>query len=133
MTVQEFPASHFTNNDLSQQIVDAAFHVHKLLGPGLLESVYEECLCITLAKRGIPFERQKAMPVFFEDQKIEVGFRLDLVIGNQIIVELKAVEKIMPVHEAQILSYLKLSQIKAGFLINYNTKMFKDGIKRYVL
>lgn len=125
--------THIDENDLSKDIVDAAWNVHNQLGPGLLENAYEECLCVSLANRDIPFKRQVSMPPIFENQKIDVGYRLDLVINNEIVVELKSVEKIIPVHEAQILTYMKLSKIKTGLLINFNTKYFKEGIRRFVL
>lgn len=127
------PQSHISANDISKDVVDTAWHVHQQLGPGLLESAYEECLCLSLTKRNIPFLRQIAMPVFFEEQKIDIGYRIDLLVDNKIIIELKSVEKFIPLHEAQILTYMKLSGIKTGLLINFNTKYFKEGIKRLVL
>lgn len=121
------------NDLLSKQVVDAVFHVHKTLGPGLLESIYEECLVYTLNKRGLFFERQKQYPLKFEDMVIDTGLRLDLVVENEIILELKAVERVLPVHEAQILSYLKISGLKTGFLINFNVALIKDGMRRFAL
>lgn len=125
--------SHFKDDDVSKIVVDCAFRVHQQLGPGLLENAYEECLSILLAKRGIPFKRQAQMPIYFEEQKINIGYRVDLLIENSLIIEIKAVEKVIPLHNAQLMTYMRLSQINAGLLINFNTKMFKDGIKRFVL
>lgn len=125
--------SYISNDDISRLVVDAAFSVHQQLGPGLLESAYEECLCILLTKRGIPFRRQVTMPIMFEGQLVELGYRIDIVVNESLILELKSVEKILPIHEAQILTYMKLSNIPAGLLINFNSRMFKEGIKRFVL
>ena len=125
--------SHISQNDVSKAVVDAAFRVHKSLGPGLLENAYEECLCILLTKADIPFQRQVTMPLVFENQKVDIGYRIDILVDNSLILELKSVGKIIPLHEAQLLTYMRLSKIGAGLLINFNTKMFKDGIKRFVL
>lgn len=125
--------THIAENDISKIVVDCAFQVHKQLGPGLLENAYEECLCILLAKENVPFERQKAMPLFFENQKIDIGYRIDLLVNNELVIELKAVDQILPIHKAQILTYMRLAKIQAGLLINFNSLMFKDGIKRFVL
>lgn len=119
--------------DISRIVVDAAYKVHKMLGSGLLESAYEECLFYELVKRNLKVERQKLLPIVYEDLKVDAGYRLDLIIEDSLIVELKSVEKILPVHAAQILTYLKLSNIKTGLLINFNTPLIKDGIKRYSL
>ncbi|NBX65657.1 MAG: GxxExxY protein [Proteobacteria bacterium] len=121
-----------TNDLLSKQVVDSIFHVHKSLGPGLLESVYEECLVHTLKARQIAVTRQKTIPIQFDGMTLDAGLKLDLLIEDSIIVELKSVEKILPVHEAQILSYLKLAGIKTGVLVNFNVPMIKDGIRRFV-
>jgi GxxExxY protein len=123
----------FSKDDPSRQIVDAAFKVHQALGTGLLESIYEECLAFELAKRGFMVERQKAMPVLYDGHKMELGYRLDLVVNNQCIIEIKAVEKMIPLFDAQILTYLKLSGISTGFLINFNVPLFKEGVKRFKL
>lgn len=125
--------SHIPEYDISKKVVDCAFRVHKQLGPGLLENAYEECMCILLSKENIPFRRQMQMPIFFENQKIDIGYRIDILIKDELIVELKSAEKILPLHQAQILTYMRLSNINAGLLINFNSKMFKDGIKRFVL
>lgn len=122
----------YFDSDLTEIIIGSAIEVHRALGPGLLESVYEECLCYELGLRGILFERQKSLPLNYKDIRLEAGYRLDLVIENKIIVELKCVEKILPVHEAQIMTYLRLSKIKTGLLINFFTPVLKDGIRRIV-
>jgi len=113
--------------------VDCAFQVHRSLGPGLLESVYEVCLCHELSKRGILFERQVSMPVLYEGLRLDAGLRLDIVVAGCVIVELKAVEQILPVHKAQMLTYLKLSGIRLGLLINFNVPTIKDGMQRIIL
>jgi GxxExxY protein len=120
-------------NELSHNIIKAAIEVHKQLGPGLLESVYEECLCHELHSLGIPFERQKGLPVEYKGNKLDCGFRMDILVDNKVIVEVKAVDGMLPIHDAQVLTYLKLSGLKLGLLINFNTKILKDGVKRLVL
>ena len=114
-------------------VLDAAFQVHRALGPGLLESVYEACLCYELSQRGVPFKCQIALPVVYRDIRLEAGLRLDFLIADSLIVELKSVEKMNPIYEAQLLSYLKLSGKRLGLLINFNVSLLKDGIKRLVL
>ncbi len=118
---------------LATELVDAAYAVHSELGPGLLESVYERCLCHELSLRGIEFERQVVLPIAFKDLVIDGGLRLDLIMDRQIIVELKAVEKIITVHRAQILTYMKLAGYRLGFLVNFNVPRIKDGIERLIL
>jgi len=118
---------------LATGVMDAAFCVHRALGPGLLESVYEVCMCHELAKRHIPFQSQISLPIMYEDVRLDAGLRLDLLIDNQLIVELKAVERLIPLYEAQLLTYLKLTGHRLGLLINFNTTLLKDGIKRVVL
>ena len=113
-------------------LVDAAFQVHKTLGPGLLESVYETCLCHELNLRGIPFKSQVALPIHYNGLKLDNGLRLDVLVDDNLIVELKAVEKMQPLYDAQLLTYLKLSGLRLGLLINFNTVLIKDGIKRIV-
>ena len=120
-------------NLLSKEVLDSAFYVHTQLGPGLLESVYEQCLYIKLIEKGLKVEKQKTLPVYFEDKKIDTGFRTDLIIEDCLIIELKAVERILPIHEAQLHTYLKLSSIPLGLLLNFNTKSLKDGIKRIAI
>jgi GxxExxY protein len=119
-------------NGLTETIINAAMTVHKELGPGLLESAYESCLVHELVTRGLAVERQKGLPVHYRGVTIDCGYRLDLLVESQVIVELKACERLEPIHEAQLLSYLKLSGHKVGLLINFNVKMLKDGIRRLV-
>mgnify|MGYP000246037323 CR=1 FL=1 len=119
-------------NEISGQVVDAAMRVHSALGPSLLESAYEACLAHELRKRGLHVEQQCVLPVTYDGVRIDVGYRLDMLVESQVIVELKAVENIAPIHEAQLLSYLKLSGKKLGLLINFNVLHLKDGIKRMV-
>ena len=117
-------------NDLTGQVIGSAIEVHKTLGPGLLESAYEECLCHELELRGLPFERQKELPIEYKGAILDCGYRLDIVVGNGVVVELKACESLLPIHEAQLLTYLKLTGIKFGLLINFHVPSLKDGIKR---
>jgi len=119
-------------NKLSSKIIGAAIEVHKTLGPGLLESAYEECLCFELDIRGLLFERQKPLPVTYKEQKLDCGYRLDIVVENVIIVELKSCEKIDPIHKAQLLTYLKLSGLNLGLILNFNVAVMRDGIIRIV-
>lgn len=118
---------------IGKQIVDIAFQIHKALGPGLLESVYEKCFCYELSKRNIAFTTQKKVPIVYDNVLFEDGLRLDLLIEDVIIVELKAQENYHPVWEAQLLSYLKLTNKQLGYLINFTVPLIKDGIKRMVL
>ena len=120
-------------NPLSKEIIGAAIDVHRQLGPGLLESAYEECLAYELSQRDIPFERQKAVPVVYKDVQLDCGFRLDLLVGGLVVVELKAVDKLAPIHQAQMLAYLKLTGCKLGLLLNFNVPKLRDGIRRVVL
>lgn len=119
--------------DLTEKIIGAAIAVHSELGPGLLESTYEACLAFELLDQGLVVERQKALPVMYKGVKLDCGYRLDLLVEEKVVVELKAVAGIEPVHTAQVLSYLKLSKCKVGLLINFNVKMLKNGIRRLVL
>ncbi|MCL6494002.1 MAG: GxxExxY protein [Ignavibacterium sp.] len=119
-------------NDISKIIVDCCFKIHKELGPGLLESVYEEVLSYELIKCGLKIERQKGIPVVYDDLKMELGFRADIIVENKVIIELKSIEAIAPVHTKQLLTYLKLTGLKLGLLINFNEALLKDGIKRIV-
>ena len=120
-------------NNIASAIVDAAFAVHKALGPGLLESIYEVCLLHELEKRGLNAARQVSLPVVYDDVRLDAGLRLDLVVENQVVVELKAVEMLLPVHKAQVLTYLKLSGHRLGLLVNFNTALIKQGIQRIAL
>ena len=116
----------------STEIIGAAIEVHRNLGPGLLKSAYEECLCRELAIRGLNFERQKPLAISYKGIKLDCGYRLDIVVEELVILELKAVERIEPIHEAQLLTYLKLSDLKLGIMINFNVPILKKGIKRIV-
>lgn len=120
-------------NQLTDNIIGAAIEVHRELGPGLLESIYEQSLARELALRKIPFERQKLIPLCYKGERIESDFRLDLLVAGQVIVEIKSVQSLLPVHDAQVLSYLKLSGLKLGLLINFNVKSLRFGIRRKVL
>ena len=117
-------------NDISGHIVDAAIKVHSTLGPGLLESAYHVCLVHELRKRGLRVQSQVALPVTYDDMSIELGYRIDLLVEQAVVVELKAVTKTLPIHKAQSLSYLKLSDYRVGLLINFHVVRLKDGIKR---
>ena len=119
-------------NEISKIIINAAIEIHKTLGPGLLESVYESTLEYKLKKLGLNVKKQIALPVVFEEIKLEAGYRIDLLIENKVIIELKSVETILPVHKAQTLTYLKLSKLKLALLINFNVPLLKEGIKRFV-
>lgn len=118
---------------LAREIVNIAFRIHKELGPGLLESVYEKCFCYELMKRSIVYDRQKQVPIIYNTLKIDDGLRLDLLINNLIIIELKAQEIYHPIWEAQLISYLKLTGKRLGFLINFHVPLIKEGIKRIIL
>ena len=120
-------------NELTGDVIGAAIEVHKILGPGLLESAYEECLCHELRLRSIRFERQRELPIEYKGVTLDCGYRLDVVVENKVILELKAREALEPIHEAQLLTYLKLTGIKMGLLINFNVPMLRQGIKRLVL
>ena len=117
-------------NALSKRVIGACIEVHKQLGPGLLESTYEACLCRELVLRGIPFECQKRLPVDYKGVLIECGYKLDLLVDNELIVELKAVDELHPIHQAQLLTYLKLTDLRLGLLINFNVHLLRTGIKR---
>lgn len=119
-------------NDLTQIILDCSYRVHSTLGPGLLESAYEECLFYELNLNGLKVEKQKSLPLVYKDIKLDVGYRLDLLVENQVIVEIKAVENLNEVHTAQVLTYLKISECKIGLLLNFNVKSLKYGIKRLI-
>ena len=121
------------DTELTRSIIGAAIEVHKLLGPGLLESAYEDCLCHELALRGIRFEKQKPIPLVYKGTKLECGFRLDLLIEGRVVVELKSVDGLAPIHEAIILTYLRLSGHTLGLLINFNVPVLKDGVRRFIM
>lgn len=120
-------------NEITEAIIGAAIEVHRALGPGLLESAYEECLCRELKLRQIPFERQRELPVTYKGLELDCGYRLDLLVGNTVVIEIKAVDDLHPIHEAQLLTYLKLGGWKTGLLINFNVPVLKHGIRRRVL
>jgi GxxExxY protein len=119
-------------NDISRQIVDAAFTVHHRLGPGLLESVYETVLAYELDKRNLRFVRQVAIPIMYDHVKIDEGFRADFIVEDAVVVELKSIESVLPVHKKQLLTYLRLTEKRLGLLINFNVPLVKDGITRIV-
>lgn len=120
-------------NEISGQVIGAAIEVHRQLGPGLLESAYEECLAYELELRHIPFERQKPLPLTYKGIHLDCGYRLDLLVGGLVVVELKAVKAFEPIHEAQILTYLRLTNCKLGLLLNFHSTLMKKGIKRIAL
>ena len=115
---------------LTEQIIGAAIEVHRTLGPGLLESAYEECLCVELGLRDIRFRSQVELPVVYKEHRVDGGYRLDLVVEDSVVVEIKAVERLLPLHEAQLLTYLRLSGMATGLLLNFNDPVLKDGIRR---
>lgn len=119
-------------NQLSNKIIGAAIDVHRTIGPGLLESAYEKCICRELTLRAISFESQVPLPLVYKGEKLDCGYQMDLVVENAIIIELKACEKIEPIHHAQLLTYLKLSGLKLGLLLNFNVPVMRDGITRIV-
>ena len=121
------------SDDITGAVIGAAIEVHRTLGPGLLESAYEECLCREPELRNIPFERQKPLPLKYKGTDIDCAYRLDIVVGHEVVVELKACNALEPVHEAQLLTYLRLSGVKVGLLINFNVPVLRDGIRRLVL
>ena len=120
-------------DELSDKVIGCAIEVHKNLGPGLLESAYERCLSYELTAKGLRHEAQKELPIDYKGLKLDTGYRIDLIVENGVIIELKSVEKVLPIHEAQILTYMKLAGINVGLLINFNVIKLKDGIKRFVL
>lgn len=120
-------------NRITESVIGAAMEVHRRLGPGLLESAYHECLCRELALRNIPFERERPLPVEYKSIRLECGYRLDLLVAKKVVVEVKSVESLAPVHEAQLLTYLRLGGWTIGLLINFNVPILKQGIRRKVL
>ena len=120
-------------NEITQGIIGAAIEVHRALGPGLLESAYEECLCRELTIRRIPFERQRRLPVEYKGLSLDCGYRLDLLVESKVVVEIKTVETILPIHKAQLLTYLKLGGWRLGLLMNFNVPVLKQGIRRVAL
>ena len=126
-------ASNTDINNLTRKVIGAAIEIHKILGPGLLESAYEECLCWELSEAGVAFRRQVPLPVRYKQVELDLGYRLDVVVEGRLILELKTVDAILPVHEAQLLTYLKLAGIRTGLLLNFNSALLRDGILRMVL
>ncbi len=122
-----------TNEEVFKKVLDSSFKVHTNLGPGLLESSYEECLFFELKQQNLQVEKQKPMPLIYEEVKLDIGYRLDILVENKVIVEVKSVDTFNEVHFAQILTYLKLSGCKLGLLVNFNVRHLKDGIKRVIL
>lgn len=120
------------DSELTEVIIGAAIEVHKTLGPGLLESAYEECFCYELNLRNVINERQKSLPLVYKNLKLDCGYRMDVVVDNRVVIELKSIEKILPIHEAQLLTYLKLSGLRTGLLFNFNVTVLKDGLRRLV-
>ncbi|CAN5338603.1 GxxExxY protein [soil metagenome] len=120
-------------NQIGRAVMDAAFTVHRELGPGLLESVYEQCLAIELIRAGLSVERQVVIPVEYRDERIDAGFRLDVLVERKVIVEVKAIDALASIHTAQLLTYLRFAQIRLGYLVNFNTTRLKDGFRRLVL
>jgi GxxExxY protein len=120
-------------NQITQAVIGAAMEVHRALGPGLLESAYQECLCRELTVRGISFERERPLPLEYKGIRLECGYRLDLLVASSVVVEVKSVEALAPVHEAQLLTYLRLGGWQVGLLINFNVPILKQGIRRKVL
>jgi GxxExxY protein len=121
------------DNAITRQIIGAAIEVHRQLGPGLLESAYEECLCHELGARKVNFERQKPIPLVYKDAKLDCSYRLDILVEGKIVVELKSIGGLGPIHDAIVLTYLKLSGHKLGLLINFNVALLKDGVKRFIM
>jgi GxxExxY protein len=132
MEAQRTQRNFISENEISSMVIDAALKVHKALGPGLLESAYEECLCYELRKSGLFVEKQKPLPLIYEEVKMDVGYRIDIVIEGKFVVEVKSVDTLNDIHLAQVLTYLKLSNYKLGLLINFNVTLLKNGIKRVI-
>jgi GxxExxY protein len=118
---------------LTRKIIGLAIEVHRQLGPGLLESIYEECLCLELKEAGVQHRREVPLPIIYKSVRLDCGYRLDIVVEGRVLIELKAVDRLMPIHEAQILTYLRLSRIPKGLLMNFNEAVLKDGLRRFVV
>jgi GxxExxY protein len=121
------------NDLLTEKVIGFAMEVHRQLGPGLLESAYEECLCYELGQSGLGFRRQVPLPIVYKSVRLDCGYRIDVVVEKQVILELKTVDRLMPIHEAQMLTYLKLSGLHIGLLLNFNSAVLKDGMRRMML
>jgi len=122
----------FTENEIAKIVFESGLQIHKTLGPGLLESAYEECLYFDLVNAGLEVEKQKSLPLIYKEIKLDTGYRVDFLIENKVIVEIKSIETLHPIHTAQVLTYLKLSECKLALLINFNVSLFKDGVKRII-
>ena len=120
-------------NELTERVIGCAIEVHKTLGPGLLESAYQQCLFYELREQGIWVEKEISLPIIYKEIKIDHGYRIDLLVENRVVIELKTVEKLTDVHTAQILTYMRLGEYSIGLLINFNTKLLKDGLKRFII
>ncbi len=120
-------------DEMSNRVIGCAIEVHRHLGPGLLESTYEQCLAVELADAGIAFQVQAELPVIYKTKTIDCGYRIDMLVDESLVVELKSVSALLPIHEAQLLTYMKLAKIETGLLINFNVRLLRDGIKRMVL
>jgi GxxExxY protein len=118
---------------LGERVIGLSIDVHRHLGPGLLESAYEECLCFELKQAAIDYRRQVPLPVVYKDVRLDCGYRMDIVVQNELIIEIKAIDRLLPVHEAQMLTYLRLSGLRVGLLMNFNNVVLKDGLRRFVL
>ena len=123
----------YHHQELTEKLIACAIEVHRHLVPGLLESAYEECYCYELGLHGVPIERQKALPLFYKEIKLDCGYRMDVVADNKVIIEVKCVERILPVHEARLLTYLKLANMRVGLIINFLAPVLRQGIKRMAL
>ena len=123
----------FTENEIAKTVFESGLQIHKTLGPGLLESAYEECLYFDLVNAGLEVEKQKSLPLIYKEIKLDAGYRVDFLIENKVIIEIKSIETLHPIHTAQVLTYLKLSNCKLALLINFNVLLFKDGVKRIIL
>ncbi|MFD2564506.1 MULTISPECIES: GxxExxY protein [Aquimarina] len=122
-----------TEDEISKIIIGCAIEVHRNLGPGLLESAYQECLCYELKKKGLKLHKEKPLPVIYKDIKLDQGYRIDILVENKVVIELKTVEHFTDVHSAQVLTYLKLGGFKLGLLINFHVSLLKNGIKRFIM
>ena len=122
----------FTENEIAKIVFESGLQIHKTLGPGLLESAYEECLYFDLVNAGLEVEKQKSLPLIYKEIKLDAGYRVDFLIENKVIVEIKSIETLHPIHTAQVLTYLKLAECKLALLINFNVSLFKDGVKRII-
>jgi GxxExxY protein len=130
---EEEGVEYDTDDELTRRIIGCAISVHRILGPGLLESAYEECLCYELRTAGLAYARQVPLPVCYGEVILDCAYRLDIVVEGQVILELKAVDELLPIHEAQMLTYLRLRKLRRGLLINFNVRLLRNGIKRIIL